>query len=130
MKDKLNLILRAFGEYIRGRDDFDIVYSEKIGYIGIQMSCPGDGEPEVLNMPEILNTPEAMLDVLFNEIINDVMFSPDNPRQEHYGSTLTEYEETESRRRITAILETIEGEDKNRYLAFLDRYIREFPSNS
>ena len=77
-----------------------------------------------------MDTPETLLDALFNEVINDVIFSPDNPQQEHNNPALTEYEEAESRRRITAILKTMEGEDKARYLDFLDTYIKEYPENA
>ena len=123
MKDKLDAILKAFEDYIRVHDCFDIVYSEKIGYVKLQVPHP-DNE-----VPVVMNTPEALLDALFNEIINDVVFSPDNPQQEHDDQTLTEYEEAESRRRIMAILETMQGDDKARYLDFLDTYIKEYPEN-
>ena len=109
MKDKLDAILKAFDDYIREHDFFDIVYSEKIGYVKLQVPHP-DNE-----VPAVMDTPETLLDALFNEIINDVVFSPDNPQQEHNNPTLTEYEKAESRRRITAILKTIEDGDKARY---------------
>lgn len=120
MKDKLDAILKAFGDYIREQDFFDIVYSEKVGYVRILVHNLGD------ECAELLDTPETLLDSLFNDIINDVIFSPDNPQREHEHLTLSEYEETESRRRITAILETMEGEDKTRYLNFLDTYIKAY----
>ena len=123
MKDKIEAILKAFGDYIRAHDEFDIVYSEKIGYVKLQVPHP-DNE-----VPVVMDTPETLLDALFNEVINDVVFSPDNPKQEHDDPTLTEYEETESRRRIMAILEKMQGEDKARYLDFLDTYIKEYPDN-
>ena len=112
MNDKLEAILKAFADYIRDNDSFDIVYSEKIGYVKLQVPHPDN---EVV---EVLNTPEALLDALFLEIINDVVFSPDNPR--HDGLAMTEHEETESRRCITAILETMEDGDKACCLDFLD----------
>lgn len=124
MKDKLDAILKAFDDYIREHDFFDIVYSEKIGYVKLQVPHP-DNE-----VPAVMDTPETLLDALFNEIINDVVFSPNNPQQEHNNPALTEYEEAESRRRITAILKTMEDGDKARYLDFLDTYIKEYPENS
>ena len=123
-KRTLDNILKAFAGYIREQDTFDIVYSEKIGYVGLQVHHPSDG------VPEVLNTPETLLDALFSEIITDVIFSPDNPQQKHDDPALTEYERTESCRRITAILETMGDEDKARYLDFLDTYIKEYPHNS
>ena len=101
-KRTLDKILNAFGDYIREQDFFDIVYSER------------------------MDTPERLLGSLFNDIINDVIFSPDNPKQEHEHLTLTEYEETECRRRITAILKTMEVEDAAHYLDFLDTYIKAY----
>ena len=129
MRDKIDGILKAFGNYIRGHNDFDIVYSEKLGYVSLQMQHLSGRAPEVLNIPEVLKTPEALLDVLFNEIINDVVFSPDNPRQEHDDPTLSEYEKAESCRRIAEILETMGDEDKTRYLAFMSTYVKEYPRN-
>ena len=73
---------------------------------------------------EQLDTPEALLDNLFNDIINDVVA----PREStHLNEThaLTENEEAEWRRRITAILEKIEG-DKAKYLEYLDEYIEDY----
>lgn len=119
----LDDILKAFADYIRGHDNFDIVYSEKIGYVKLQTLRPSD------ELPEVVSTPETLLDVLFNEIIKDVVFSSDNPRREHDDPTLTEYEKNESRRRIMAILKTMEGGDKACYLNFLDTYIKEYPKN-
>lgn len=120
-KRVLDNILKAFGDYIRGQDFFDIVYSEKIGYVRILVH---NLEDEAV---ELLDTPERLLDSLFNDIVNDVIFSSNNPHQEHEHLTLTEYEESESRRRITAILETIEGEEQARYFDFLDTYIKAYP---
>ena len=101
-KRTLDKILNAFGDYIREQDFFDIVYSEKVGYVRILARNLAD------ECPEWMDTPERLLGSLFNDIINDVIFSPDNPKQEHEHLTLTEYEETECRRRITAILKTME----------------------
>ncbi len=119
-KQKLDAILKAFGDYIREQDFFDIVYSEKVGYICILARNLAD------ECPEWMDTPERLLGSLFNDIINDAIFSPDNSKQEHEHLTLTEYEETESRRRITAILKTMEGEDAAHYLDFLDTYIKAY----
>lgn len=119
-KRVLDNILKAFGDYIRGQDFFDIVYSEKIGYVRILVH---NLEDEAV---ELLDTPERLLDSLFNDIVNDVIFSPNNPQQEHEHLALTEYEESESRCRITAILETIEGEEQARYFNFLDTYIKAY----
>ncbi len=117
-KKELDAILKAFENYIDGQNYFDIVYSKKIGYVWIVVDEPGAAGAEQLD------TPEAMLDLLFNDIINDVVA----PREttsltETHG--LTESEEAECRRRIAAILQTIEG-GVDEYLDYLDDYLKDY----
>ena len=119
VRKKLDAILKAFSDYIDGQDYFDIVYSKKIGYVWIVVDPPGGAGPERLD------TPEKMLDVLFNEVINDVINSPENTTHIPDTCTLTEWEETESRRQLTAILERIE-DGGTEYLNYLDTYINEY----
>lgn len=73
---------------------------------------------------EPLDTPEAMLDILINNIINDVV-APRESTGLNETRTLTESEESECRRRITAILEQIEGGGAE-YLGYLDEYIQDY----
>ena len=119
VRKKLDMILKAFEGYIDSQDYFDIVYSKKIGYVMILAQNPGEAGAEALD------TPEKMLDVLFNEIINDVIASPENTTHIPDSNTLTEYEKTESRRRIAAILETME-DSRDDYLKFLDSYLKDY----
>ena len=122
VKVELETILEAFEGYILGQDWFDIVYSKKFGYLWVSPKLEMD------YTMKRLNTAERMLESFFHDIISDVVFSPENPTQEHKNSDLTEYEERESRRRITAILETINNtEDRMRYLDLLDAYIKAYP---
>ncbi len=65
------------------------------------------------------------MDVLFSEIIDDVINSPENKSHIPDAVTLTKWEEAECRRRITAILETIEGGGAE-YLEYLDEYIQDY----
>ena len=118
VKKELDAILKAFENYIDGQSYFDIVYSKKIGYVWIVVDEPGSAGAEQLD------TPEAMLDNLFNDIINDVV-APRESTHLNEAHTLTESEETESRRRITAILEQIEGGGAE-YLEYLDEFIRDY----
>lgn len=118
-KRKLDEILKAFGNYIREQDYFDIVYSEKIGYVIILAKHPGDAGAEQLD------TPEKMLDVLFNEIILDVTNASEGKGCDADSSAPLAHEEAESRRRITAILETI-IDGKEDYLRYLDDYLKEY----
>ena len=118
VKKELDAILKAFENYIDGQNYFDIVYSKKIGYVWIVVDEPGAAGAEQLD------TPEALLDNLFNDIINDVV-APRSTTHLNETRTMTESEEAECRRRITAILETIEGSDTE-YLEYLDEYIRDY----
>lgn len=118
VRKELDAILKAFEDYIDGQNYFDIVYSKKIGYVWIVVDEPGSAGAEPLD------TPEAMLDNLFNDIINDVI-APRSTIHLDEDHTLTESEEAECRRRITAILNQIEG-DKAEYLEYLDEYIQDY----
>ena len=118
VRKKLDAILKAFEDYIDGQDYFDIVYSKKIGYVWIIADEPGAAGAEQLD------TPEAMLDNLFNDIINDVV-APRESTSLVEAHALTESEETECRQKIAAILEKIEdGADE--YLNYLDSYLKDY----
>ena len=119
IKKELDTILKAFEGYIQNQNYFDIVYSEKIGYVWLIIDPPGAAGAE------LLDTPEKMLDALFNDIISEVINAPENTTHIPDVLTLTKSEETESRRRLTAILETIE-DGKAKYLKYLDTYIKEY----
>ena len=65
-----------------------------------------------------------MLDNLFNDIINDIV-APRQTTSLTESRSLTESEEAECRRKITAILRTIEdGADE--YLNYLDSYLKDY----
>ena len=119
MENELEIILKAFEDYIDGQNYFDIVYSKKIGYVRILVDHPGDAGAEVMD------SPETLLDALFNDIIGDVINAPGNRDPRADSPALNTYEETECRRRIAAILETIE-EDSSAYLDYLDRYLKDY----
>ena len=118
VRKEMDNILKAFEQYIDSQNYFDIVYSKKIGYVWIVADEPGAAGAEQLD------TPEAMLDNLFNDIINDVI-APRSTTHLDEATTLTESEEAECRRRITAILETVEGGGAE-YLEYLDEYIQDY----
>jgi len=119
VKKELDTILEAFADYIENQNYFDIVYSKKIGYVWIVIDPPGSAGVEWLN------TPEAMLDVLFNDVINGVISSSEENVCASDTRTLTEHIEAESRQRIAAILERI-SDGGSEYLDYLDRYIQAY----
>lgn len=122
-RKKLDAILKAFEEYIDRQSYFDIVYSKKIGYVWILADYPGDAGAVVLD------TPEKMLDQLFNEVINDVINADENKTHIPNALTLSEWEESEARRRIAVLLEPL-TEDKDYYLQFMDRYLKVYQKNN
>lgn len=118
VRKELDNILKAFENYIDSQNYFDIVYSKKVGYLWIVVDPPGAAGTEQLD------TPEAMLDLLFNDIINDVI-APRESTRLNKSHTLTGSEETECRRRITTILKQMEGGGAE-YLKYLDEYIKDY----
>ena len=111
-KNKIDNILKAFSGFIKEQDYFDIVYSEKMGYIKLLVEM--ESEPA-----SALATAGEMLDTLCDEFIAETVFSPQNP-----SHRLTEEAKTESRSRLMAIIAQIE-EDREYYLDYVTRYIQE-----
>ena len=118
-RKKLESILKAFEKYIDSQDYFDILYSKKVGYLWVVVNPPGGAGAEQLD------TPKRMLDVIFNEVINDVINSPENRSHIPEARTLTGWEEAESRRQLTAILEQIESRT-DEYLEYLDEFLQDY----
>lgn len=121
-KLKLDDILMAFSSYIQENNYFDILYSDRVGYVRMVIDPDEEEEEEVIR----IETAAHLLDVLFNEIINDIVFASENDHGERFDSKLSEQEEKESRRRITAILEKM-GKEKEKYLNLMDQYLLEYP---
>jgi len=118
VRKKLDAILKAFENYIEDQDYFDVVYSQKAGYLWIVADDPRSQAPE-----QIIE-PEDLLALLFNDIINDVI-APRESTSLNETHSLTEQEEAEVRHRAAAILEMIEsGADE--FLDYLDEYIQDY----
>lgn len=118
VKKKLDDILKAFSDHIDNQSYFDILYSKKVGYLWVVVDPPSAAGAE------LLDTPEAMLDNLFNDVIEDVIAPRENSGLDE-SPALTEREEAEVRRQLTAILEKIEDGGAE-YLKYLDKYIRDY----
>ena len=112
-KQKLDNILKAFSGFIREQNYFDIVYSEKVGYV--QLLVEMASEP-----PSIFATAKEMLDTLCDEVINETVFSPRNP-----SHRLTAEAKTESRNRLMAIIMQME-EEREYYLDYVSRYVQKY----
>lgn len=118
----LDAIYKAFMPYIRGQNYFDIVYSDKLGYLRILINSPEEGVT-------ILDMPEKMLEYLCSDVINDVVYSLDNPKRSDNDLVLTEYEKAESRRRLSTIFETLES-NHDLCAALANRYINAYQGNT
>ena len=118
VRKKLDAILKAFENYIDGQNYFDVVYSKKAGYLWIVVDDPRS------EAPEQINEPEELLDLLFNNIINDVV-APRQTTSLTEPSMLTDQEIAELRRIVVPILEAVPG-CADEYLDFLDSYIQDY----
>lgn len=121
-KQKLDDILSAFHAYIHAHPCFDIVYSEKIGYVRVNVEDPNDGGVRVIR------SADQLLDVLFNEIINDIRF--DESGGQHLFPALSADEADKARCRIAEILQTMRPEAAaDDCLHFLDEYLVNYPGS-
>jgi len=118
-KHRIDNILKAFADFIREQNYFDIVYSEKVGYVQIFTSM------EKTEPPTVLKTAEDVIDTLFYEVTTEVVYDPDNQRPDCDALKLSEYEETESRRRLTEIVDRME-EDRDDWIDYIDAYFKDY----
>lgn len=112
-KRKLDNILKAFSGFIREQNYFDIVYSEKMGYVKLLVKLRS--EP-----PSIIATAEEMMEDFCYEVISEAVFSPSNP-----SHRLTAEAEAESRSRLTAIITQMD-EDREYYLNYAAQYVQKY----
>lgn len=119
MKAEMDEIMETFAEYLKTNPYIDIVYSEKFGYISLHFE---EGEPEgAVQIP----TPRRMLDVLFEELVNDVIFAPGH---EHaMDGNLTEQEQEGVRRHLSCVLADADEIERRYYRASLEMYLENYP---
>lgn len=120
-KRRMDNILKVFDDYIANHTFFDIVYSDKIGYFRIQVENP-DGEGLV-----VIHSLDKLLDVLFNEIINDILYAEGG--EERDTAEMSEEEKDEARRRVAKMLESL-SEDADYCLDLLNTYLKNYPNNN
>lgn len=123
VKQKLDNILTAFHSYIEEHPVFDILYSKKLGYIRVQVDNPDDEGVTVIR------SVDKLLDVLYNEIIDDIVFDEERERQSS-SPELTEDETEEVRQRIMEMIQAVRPEAVAEDCAdFLDEYLVNYPDN-
>ena len=113
-KSRMDYLVEVFGEYILENKTFDIVYSEKLGFLTIDIH---KGEIEEVGQ---LKDYDALLEELFFEISNDVRSL--NMIGYHDDIDLFPEEIVEVRRRVVPILNTM-SQDREYCLAALDHYL-------
>ena len=121
-KRRIDNILKAFADFIREQDYFDILYSEKLGYVQLYTK-QNETEPAT-----VLKTAKEVADTLFYEVTSEVVYDPNNQRLEHDTLKLSAYEEAESRRRLMEIVGAME-EDRDHWTAYIDTYLRDYQEN-
>lgn len=121
-KHRIDNILKAFADFIREQDYFDILYSEKLGYVQLYTK-QNETEPVT-----VLKTAKEVADTLFYEVTSEVVYDPNNQRPEHDTLKLSAYEEAESRRRLMEIVGAME-EDRDHWTAYIDTYLRDYQEN-
>jgi len=112
VKEGIERVMSVFSDYIKTTPYFDIVWSDKVGYIYISIeNCRGTvGDMDCI----VLDEPEELLDKLLNEMAVDIM--------EEGGHTLSPVEASaleraEVERRLNAYLKQLpEYQDRIAYV--------------
>jgi len=112
VKEGIEIVMSVFSDYIKTTPYFDIVWSDKVGYIYISIeNCRGTvGDMDCI----VLDEPEELLDKLLNEMAVDIM--------EEGGHTLSPVEASaleraEVERRLNAYLKQLpEYQDRIAYV--------------
>ena len=113
-KSRMDYLVDVFGEYIRGNKTFDIVYSDKLGYLTI------DIQRGTIETAGELKDYDALLKELFFQISSDVR----SLKMIGYHDDIDLFPEEiiEVRRRAVPILNTM-TQDREYCLAALDYYL-------
>ena len=112
----MDYLLNIFGDYIRSNKEFDIAYSEKLGYLSLVIN-PKHG---IIEDVSPMKNFDALLEEMFFQISNDVLAL--KMVGYHDDIELFPEEMVELRRRVEPILNTM-TEDREYCLAKLDYYL-------
>ena len=115
-KSRIDCLLNVFGEYIRSNKEFDIVYSEKLGYLSLVINTKHGIIEDVSPLKDF----DALLEEMFLQISNDVRAL--KMVGYHDDIDLFPEEIAETRRRAEVILNTM-SQDREYCLAKLDHYL-------
>ena len=115
-KSRMDYLLNTFGDYIRSNKEFDIAYSEKLGYLSLVINTKHGIIEDVSPLKDF----DALLEELFLQIGNDVLAL--KMAGYHDDIELFPVEMVEFRRRVEPILNTM-SQDREYCLAKLDYYL-------
>jgi hypothetical protein len=115
-KSRMDYLLTIFGDYIRSNKEFDIVYSEKLGYLSLVINTKTGIIEDVSPLKDF----DALLKEMFFQISNDVLAL--KMVGYHDDIELFPEEIVEVHRRVEPILNTM-TQDREYCLAKLDYYL-------
>ena len=115
-KSRMDYLFTTFGDYIRSNKEFDIVYSEKLGYLSLVINR----KHGIIEDASPMKNFDALLKELFFQISNDVLAL--KMVGYHDDIELFPEEIKEVRRRAEPILNTM-TQDREYGLAKLDYYL-------
>lgn len=115
-KSRMDYLLATFGDYIRSNKEFDIVYSEKLGYLSLVINTKHGIIEDVSPLKDF----DALLEEMFLQISNDVRAL--KMVGYHDDIDLFPEEIVETRRRVEPILNTM-SQDREYCFAKLDYYL-------
>lgn len=114
-KQRIDNILAAFHTYIQSNPTFDIAYSEKVGYLWLQVNCFEETEPVVLH------SVNELLKALFYEIICDEIYDARKINSEVHR--LTPARKQKVQLKIMDILMKMDS-DASYCMDYLDAYMK------
>ena len=115
-KSRMDYLLATFRDYIRENKNFDIVYSEKSGYLSLTINSKKERIEDIDKLEDF----DALLEELFFQISGDVLAL--KMVGYHDDIELFPEEIIEVRRRVEPILNTM-TQDREYCLAQLDYYL-------
>lgn len=113
---QMEAILRAFSGFLAQQSFFDILWSEKAGYIKILTECP-EAEGVV-----VLDTPEKLLDILYTGIAEAVSCDRHGSRYDPYEQGLEPEDQAAYRRWVSAMLGSAD-DVRESCLDYLERFL-------
>ena len=117
-KARMDALLDSFSDYIQSNKHFEIVYSNKLGFLTFAVH---DGKPLDFDW---IDSFDDLLDALFSEVLSDVR---DMQLQgQHDARIAFPIEINETRRRIKSILLQINNpEERAHYMEAMEKFLME-----